>query len=340
VVSDEPLFEEDLTDLSDEAQPADAAEATAGDPPAERPRPTPHRSKLVELQNNAKLPESDRERVERAVDHYDEWIAAMTNAEGTGEQKVVNLVAACNEYKRRIELDLIWDSPNAFLFRQRGQLKLDNSIIEEFLPWLIDPIIVPELADTDCLAGPRKAFAAASFETTLLAAGNGAGLRIRTKDQDFALSRRAFLQSSFDSSFPAAQSSTHEIHLAYVATECKTNLDKTMFQEASATAHDLKVALPGAKYYLLAEYLDMRPISTAGTDIDEVLILRGRRMGAQLRQRNSDPEARAETRDSYVEYLDQNPLRTDVVLRFVEHVQALFADVDPDADDVLQRGYF
>src|SRR5258707_5790168 len=44
--------------------------------------------------------------------------------------------------------------------------------------------------------------------------------------------------------------------------------DKTMFQEACATAHDTKSAVAGAKYYLLCEWLDMTPVSTAPTDID------------------------------------------------------------------------
>lgn len=36
-------------------------------------------------------------------------------------------------------LDLIFDNLSDFLYRQKGQLKLDNSIIEEFLPWLLAP---------------------------------------------------------------------------------------------------------------------------------------------------------------------------------------------------------
>ena len=47
-----------------------------------------------------------------------------------------------------------------------------------------------------------------------------------------------------------------------------------MFQEACATAHDVKAAVSGASYYLLCEWLDMTPLSTAPTDIDEILLLR------------------------------------------------------------------
>ncbi|WP_293152061.1 hypothetical protein [Okeania sp. SIO2C9] len=43
-------------------------------------------------------------------------------------------MAATNKYKRFIELDLIFDSSENFFYRQKWQLKLDNTILEEFLP--------------------------------------------------------------------------------------------------------------------------------------------------------------------------------------------------------------
>ncbi|MGH2732063.1 MAG: Bpu10I family restriction endonuclease, partial [Actinomycetota bacterium] len=75
-------------------------------------------------------------------------------------------------------------------------------------------------------------------------------MEIRKKAQDFTVSRTAYLRSSLEASFSPEDTVTHKLHLAFVAAECKTNLDKTMFQEAIATAHDLKIAVPGARYYL------------------------------------------------------------------------------------------
>lgn len=83
-----------------------------------------------------------------------------------------------------------------------------------------------------------------------------------------------------------------QTHLAYVAAEIKTNLDKTMFQEASGTAYDLRLALPNSRYFLLCERLDMAPISTAVTAIEEVIVLRkARRLPVDLRQRFSTAAA-------------------------------------------------
>ena len=70
------------------------------------------------------------------------------------------LVDALNSYKRYIELDLIFDADQDFLYRQKGQLKLDNTILEEFLPYLFDIRLVPGLtrvANLNC--GPQSSFA-------------------------------------------------------------------------------------------------------------------------------------------------------------------------------------
>lgn len=95
---------------------------------------------------------------------------------------------------------------------------------------------------------------------------------IRSKDQDFAIARRLFVRASHQPDFLDAV--TEETSIAYVASEIKTNLDKTMFQEGAAMALDVKTVAPGARYYLLCEWLDMTPISTVTTAIDEVIILR------------------------------------------------------------------
>ena len=93
-----------------------------------------HGDKLKALLLNAKLPPSDRPRVAAAVERYDEWVRRLRAAEGEGESLLSYLVRQLNEYKRYIELDLIFDADNDFLYRQKGQLKLDNTVLEEFLP--------------------------------------------------------------------------------------------------------------------------------------------------------------------------------------------------------------
>ncbi len=160
------------------------------------------------------------------------------------EKRLENLVALLNDYRLWVDVDLIFDSEDDFLYRQKGQLKLDNSIIEEFLPRLTHHSILPEIASFDVAVGPARCFSALYFESSLDAPQLGGGMTIRTKAQDFALSKKVYLKAAHGSDFKDAV--TKDVYIAYVVSECKTNLDKTMFQEACATAHDVKSAVSGA----------------------------------------------------------------------------------------------
>lgn len=300
--------------------------------------PTPHFDKLNALLQNDKLPVDDRVKIEEAIARYHGWIQDLNGVAGEREEKIHRSVDLLSDYKRFIDLETIFDSESDFLYRQKGQLKLDNTVIEEFLPHLVS-LTIPNI-DDDLLLGPRSCFSAVYFTSTLARSEPGGGLHIRSKDQDFAIGRRLFIRTAHDANFDD-RVLEGETFLGYVCAECKTNLDKTMFQEASATAHDVKTAVPGSKYYLLCEWLDMTPISTAPTDIDEVLILRkARRIGSQVRKHYSSFEGRQKVREDYAQYLVENPFAPEVFERLVNHIEAVLNDEDPDEGNVLRGGYF
>ena len=300
--------------------------------------PTPHLDKLNALLDNDKLPINDKERIGHAIEKYHEWIQAMIDTEGEQSTIIDCLVSSLSEYKRFIDLNTIFDSENDFLYRQKGQLKLDNTVIEEFLPHLISKSL-PEL-DEEMYVGPQSCFSAAYFTSTITRRGYGGDLHIRTKAQDFTIARKLYIQTSYDPDFKA-QVLERETYIGYICAECKTNLDKTMFQEASATAHDVKTAVPGAKYYLLCEWLDMTPISTTPTEIDEVLLLRkAKRIGSQVRRHYATYQGRQGVRAEYARYLSENPFSPEVFARLVSHIAGVLADTDPDEGSVLHGGYF
>lgn len=301
----------------------------------------PHYEKLVSAYKNDKLPSDDKGRINKAIERYKIWIDNLDEAKKVGNPiDVLNkMVSLLNEYKLFVELELIFDNPNDFLYRQKGQLKLDNSIIEEFLPHLIIPEIIPEIKDIEIDVGQSNTFSSIYFESTLGNLEKGGGLRIRSKDQDFAITKRLYLKSSFDPTF--SDEIIEATNIAYVVAECKTNLDKTMFQEATATAHDVKTSVPGAKYFLLCEWLDMTPISTAPTDIDEVIILRkAKRMSSTQRAPFSTYNGRQANRETYKKYLEDNPIRVETVSRFIEHVKKLITRESLVEKEVIENGYF
>ena len=302
--------------------------------------PTPHLDKLNAALLNEKLPSGDRKRLEETVERYHIWVKDLSGVSGrTAPERLSKLVSILNAYRLWVNVDLIFDSKDDFLYRSKGQLKLDNSIIEEFLPRLVQPSLLPEIKGFDIAVGPTKCFSAMYFDSSLDVNQPGGGMTIRTKAQDFAISKKLYLKASHDRDFH--ESCQTETHIAYVVSECKTNLDKTMFQEASATAHDVKSAVSGARYYLLCEWLDMTPVSTAATDVDEVIILRkAKRLSSNIRKDFSTHRGRLGRREQYVQYLTEHPLSVDMFQRFLDHIRGLLLSEAPVESDVLINGFF
>ena len=283
----------------------------------------PHYAKLTACLENRRLPQSDKERLEEALKKYYEWIAKIESITRSQADTVEKLVEATNQYKRFIELDLIFDSSDNFLYRQKGQLKLDNTILEEFLPQIVFRSL--RGLDDSFELGPRNTFSGLSFLSSLGNSGQAGEPSIRTKDQDFILGKKLYLKSSFDSNFQDYK--LIESHLGYVCAECKTNLDKTMFQEAVATSRDLKIAVPGSLYFLICEFLDMTPISIISTQIDDVLIVRKtKRLSSNIRQEYRTPQERQIHRSEYVDFLDSSKYYPDVFQRMINKIQSLIDD--------------
>jgi len=304
--------------------------------------PTPHFEKLKATLENDKLPADDKSQVEKAIEHYVQWIAdmdAVIAGDTSANQKLQQMVDLLNQYRIRMDIDLIFDSQHDSLYRQKGQIKLDNSIIEEFLPRLVYSSLGSEIAQMNVSVGPVEAFSSMWFDSSLIKLEPAGGLNIRTKDQDFAISKALYLRASH---FPDFKATVEEVtHLAYIAAECKTNLDKTMFQEACATARDLKTAIPSAKYFLLCEWLDMKPISSATTPIDKVLLLRkAKRINANIRGNFSTFKGRQEAKSAYIDFLNKHPYRVEVFEMFISYIRQLLSNEPLDEQTVLERGYF
>lgn len=302
-----------------------------------------HGEKIVAAIESAKMPATDIPRLREALVKYDEWIKKLNDMTGeTLDDLVTSMVNLLNDYKLYVDVDLIFDSTEDFLYRQKGQLKLDNTVIEEFMPIFVRKCIEYECGSCDVEVGAQiPTFSSVYFESSLSNPVKGGGINIKTKDQDFSMSRKLYLRSSYDPDFKEEKTVTMETHLGYVLSEMKTNLDKTMFQEASATAHDIKLAVTGAKYYLLCDFLDMTPISTTTTDIDEILITRkAKRISSNIRSVFSTYEGRLSKREWYVNYLTSNPYAVDIFKRYIGHIISQLKNEELIEESVLEVGYF
>lgn len=303
-------------------------------------RTAAHGDKLKALRLNNKLPASDKQRVEDAITRYGQWLGEMKSVKGSSVDVLSSLVGALNSYKRYIEVDLIFDASDDFLYRQKGQLKLDNTILEEFLPYLFDERLIPGLKRIkNITCGPQASFAGLSFASPFLGLSEG-GVYLKLKDQDFSVAKSHHISISDDPK--NSKPFEAKFYVSHFASEIKTNLDKTMFQEASQTAAELKRAVPGSTYILLCEYLDMTPITTKLTSIDEVIVLRkAKRLSSNVRSEFSTVKGRRNAKKAYEQFLDKNPIEIDCVNRFIWHLNECFPEKEEDAEDVvLGRGYF
>ncbi|HEV7399157.1 MAG TPA: Bpu10I family restriction endonuclease [Solirubrobacterales bacterium] len=301
--------------------------------PIPRKYGTPHGNKIAAAIANRKAIQQDKDLLGEIQEAYGRWVADLvaTIPDESPEARVRRQAELLNDYKFFVEVDCVAKRGSPWLKRQKGQLKLDNSIIEEFLIHLVHPATLPGFNRLDELAvGPNQAFMSMSFR-----AGSLSGLLdkpevvVKTKDQDFTLGAR--LHYAIGTSPDLSGATRGSFVLAVLAAECKVNLDKTMFQEASGTATRLKQGCPMAKYFLVAEFLDMTPEDVRLTDIDNVFLLRpSRRLGPQQRGNAEEVE----------KYHRENPIRADVIWRFVQEMQSFIDAVWYDPSSVLERGSF
>ncbi|MDD4891061.1 MAG: Bpu10I family restriction endonuclease [Phycisphaerae bacterium] len=294
--------------------------------------PTPHLDKLNAACANAKCSAEDKKLIARAKQYYAQWVAAMHRLTATGRDRVNKMVALLNEYKDALEIDLIARQGSPFLKRQKGQLKLDNSVLEEFLPHLLSPKIITGLNHTRFQAGPQQAFMSLSFMPSgFEQLGKKPEVVVKVKDQDFAIGSTIHYKFSADPAFSSPLTAAGHFALAVLAAEVKVNLDKTMFQEAAGTAARLKQGCPVARYFLLVEYLDMTPEDPRLTSVDNVYLLRKtKRLPFGRRDKAHELEMQHKA----------FPISTDVVWEFTRQIQIFVDAVWYDPDGAICRGAF
>jgi hypothetical protein len=237
-----------------------------------------------------------------------------------------------NEYKDYLEVELIARKGSPFIKRQKGQLKLDNTVLEEFLIYLVSPSILSDLPSFEIESGPQTAFMSLSFRPSSISNLDQApDVVLKLKAQDFTIGKTLYYKFSSDSSFEQSKTTEGSLFLAVLAAECKINYDKTMFQECAGTASRLKQGCPISKYYALVEYLDMEPEDCRLTDIDNVFLLRHTKR-LPFQKRNIYEEVKSQHKDF--------PIDSEVVYKFVQEIQAFIDAVWYDPTEALRRGSF
>lgn len=291
---------------------------------------TPHRDKLIAAINNPKA-KDDKSLLEEAFKQYELWSGELTKLSSKGDRRVEEMTVLLNSYKDFLEVDLIAKKGSPFLKRQKGQLKLDNSVIEEFLIHLVhDDILtgLPKGIET----GSQTAFMSLTFRpNSIKSLTEQPEIVLKQKDQDFTIGKSIFYQFSPNEKFEKKVTANGKLFLAVLAAEVKVNYDKTMFQECAGTASRLKQGCPLSKYYALVEYLDMKPEDVRLTDIDNVFLLRKTKR-LPFEKRSIFEEVRDQHKDC--------PISSDVMKMFVTEMQDFISATWYDPEQALKRGSF
>lgn len=293
---------------------------------------TPHKDKIIAAISNPKC-SNDKKLLEEVLERYNSWASSVKSLTTKKRGRVNQMVSLLNEYKDFLEVDAIAKRGSAFLKRQKGQLKLDNSILEEFLIYLVDSKIIDGLpTDFQIDCGPHTAFMSLSFRPEGIASLNTSpSVVLKQKDQDFTLGKKIHYQFSSSSTFDKNKTTAGDLYLSVFAVEIKVNYDKTMFQECAGTASRLKQGCPIAKYYALIEYLDMLPEDCRLTEIDNVFLLRKTKR-LPVNKRPILEEVKKQHRDF--------PISKDVIWNFVQEMQNFVNAVWYDPKEALKRGSF
>lgn len=227
---------------------------------------------------------------------YDAWKAANEALVGplaandAGDQEVLaRRVQLLNEYKDFIEARRFAEA-----FDSRSNLQ--SSVLEEFMYYLFRDLV--NSLSEDALIGKSHSFKDIFFRPPSYAEMlRKAHSFVEKKDHDFAIG--VTVEASLKTK-SGVDSEPERWDLPAVAIECKTYLDKTMLQDISTAAEQLKVRNPNAIYIVVAEWLKLtEAVNLKKLKVDQIYILR--------KQKNTDREFRL------LEGYEKKPIYLDVV---------------------------
>lgn len=213
---------------------------------------------------------------------YNEW--KSKNISLVGPMKVENKGADFEIVKQRVLLlneykDFIDQQHYAEKFDSRSNLH--SSVLEEFMYYLFKDLI-SEYSD-NALIGKAHAFKdiffrADNYELMI----KKANAKIEIKDHDFTIGTRI---NTTMNTIGYNNTENYIWDIPAIAIECKTYLDKTMLQDASTAAEELKHRNPNAMYIVVAEWLKLTDsVNLKKFKIDQIYVIR--------KQKNTDREFR------------------------------------------------
>jgi len=227
---------------------------------------------------------------------YDQWKTAnevllgpVAKVSANDSATIAERVRLLNDYK-----DFLDQQHYAEKFDSRSNLH--SSVLEEFMYYLFRDLVLG--ISKHALIGKSHSFKDVFFRApSYMDMVTKPHALFEIKDHDFAIgaSVKATMKCR-GSAIPEE----HDLDIPAVAIECKTYLDKTMLQDVSTAAEQLKQKNQNAMYIVVAEWLKLtESVNLKKYKIDQIYVLR--------KQKNTDREFR------YDANYQKNPIYSDVV---------------------------
>jgi Bpu10I restriction endonuclease len=256
-------------------------------------------------------------------ERYDRWKTANEILKGPVSVKsqndseiIIERVRLLNEYK-----DFLDQQHYAEKFDSRSNLH--SSVLEEFLYFLFRDLVFG--ISRSALIGKSHSFKDVFFRApSYEAMVKTSHALVEIKDHDFAIGVNIKATMQCDGSSIVEN---HDWDIPAIAIECKTYLDKTMLQDVSTAADQLKQKNPNAMYIVVAEWLKLtESVNLKKYKIDRIYVLR--------KQKNTDREFR------YDPTYQKNPIYYDVVLHCFDSVRDfLTSDWEGGISHGLDKGF-
>ena len=212
------------------------------------------------------------------------------------EGDLVLAVDALNRYKDYVHKHNVYTA----------QSKLDPSIIEEFLC----RVLKHKFGNGVLQYGSVSAYSSLYFSYPDIK--QGVEIKLNVKDQDVGIYKEEVLSIN--------AGKEHRVSIPIVCIECKTYLDKTMYEGSVATATKIKTGNPYCQFFLVTETYDVsKNVDIKTTDIDNIYVLR------KQRRRSNSPK---------------NPIHVDVVKHLMDTIEARMRSQNMTVDDCISSlGY-
>ena len=191
-----------------------------------------------------------------------------------------------------------------------AQSKFESTIIEEYLC----RILKNKFGNDVLQYGPVQAYSSLYFSYSDKSSfKQGVEIKLNVKNQDVGIYKRERLSVNSDKNY--------SVFIPIVCIECKTYLDKTMYEGSVATANRIKMGNPYCTFIIVTETYDIKKEVDIETSlIDNIYVLRKQRRN----EHNKNP----------------NPIFADVIRSLLDFIRSKLDSRRKSVDELIKTiGY-